>query len=85
MANCRHAETMKILLLKTATGLYLEGLNKWTNNPDEALDFKVISRAIKFIEIWKLQGTELTFGLDDLSINPSEYFPNAIFVQRATD
>jgi len=43
---------MRTLLRNTATGLYFEGPDRWTSDPARALDFKMIDRAIKFIETW---------------------------------
>ncbi len=56
---------MKTLLRNTATGLYFEGPDRWTSNPDRALDFKMIDRAIKFIETWSLRDMELAFAFRD--------------------
>ena len=53
---------MRTLLRNTATGLYFQGPDKWTSNPAEALDFKMIDRAINFIETWSLRDMELAFS-----------------------
>jgi len=56
---------MRTLLRNTATGLYFEGPDRWTSDPARALDFKMIDRAIKFIETWSLRDMELAFAFRD--------------------
>ena len=34
----------------------------WTSNPAEALDFKMIDRALNFVETWSLKDMELAFA-----------------------
>ena len=53
---------MRTLLRNTATGLYFQGPDKWTSNPADAHDFKMIDRALKFIQTWRLRDMELAFG-----------------------
>jgi hypothetical protein len=53
---------MRTLLRNTATGLYFQGPDKWTTNPADAHDFKMIDRALNFIETWRLRDMELAFG-----------------------
>ena len=53
---------MRTLLRNTATGLFFEGPDRWTSDPNRALDFKMIDRAIKFIETWSLRDMELAFS-----------------------
>lgn len=57
---------MKTLLLNTTTGLYFQGINKWTADPEQAFDFKLVQRALKFVEIWGLRDVELAFSFSDL-------------------
>ena len=52
---------MRTLLRNTATGLYFQGPDQWTSDPAAALDFKMIDRAINFIDTWGLQDMELAF------------------------
>jgi hypothetical protein len=74
---------MRTLLRNTTTGLYFQGPDKWTSNPTEALDFKMIDRAITFVETWSLRNMELAFAfrnyhqvtgvpLEKLALNYSE-------------
>ena len=56
---------MKTLLRQIPTGLYFQGPDKWTGNPSEALNFKSIDRAIKFIETWAMKEVELAFAFND--------------------
>jgi hypothetical protein len=53
---------MRTLLRNTATGLYFEGPDRWTSDPSRALDFKMIDRALQFIETWSLRDMELAFS-----------------------
>ena len=53
---------MRTLLRNTTTGLYFEGPDKWTSDPAKALDFKMIDRAVNFIETWSLRDMELAFS-----------------------
>jgi hypothetical protein len=56
---------MKTLLRNKATGLYFQGPDKWTSDPAQARDFKMIDRAITFIETWSLRDMELAFAFRD--------------------
>ncbi len=53
---------MRTLLRNTATGLYFQGPDQWTSDPALALDFKMIDRALNFIETWRLRNMELAFA-----------------------
>ena len=53
---------MRTLLRNTATGLYFQGPDMWTSDPKQALDFKLIDRALSFIETWRLKDMELAFA-----------------------
>ncbi|MEI6785910.1 MAG: hypothetical protein WCQ21_33915 [Verrucomicrobiota bacterium] len=53
---------MRTLLRNTTTGLYFQGPDKWTGDPAKALDFKMIDRAVNFIETWRLRDMELAFA-----------------------
>jgi hypothetical protein len=53
---------MRTLLRNTATGLYFQGPDKWTSDPAVALDFKMIDRALDFIDTWRLKDMELAFA-----------------------
>jgi hypothetical protein len=57
---------MKTLLRKVSTGLYFRGPDQWTSNPAEAHNFKMIDRALQFIQRWKLQDVELAFAFEDV-------------------
>ncbi len=45
--------------------MYFQGINKWTADPDQAFDFKLIDRALKFAEIWHLDDVELAFAFNE--------------------
>ena len=52
---------MRTLLRNVPTGLYVQSAEAWTGNPDEALDFKTMSQAIRFVEQAGLRKMELAF------------------------
>ena len=56
---------MRTLLRNTATGLYFQGPDHWTSDPAAARDFKMIDRALKFVETWSLKNMELAFAFRD--------------------
>ena len=56
---------MKTLLRRVSTGLYFRGPDQWTENPTEAHNFKMIDRALEFVERWQLRDMELAFAFDD--------------------
>ena len=53
---------MRTLLRNRITGLYFQGPDQWTSDPVAALDFKMIDRAVNFIETWRLRDMELAFA-----------------------
>jgi hypothetical protein len=57
---------MRTLLRQASTGLYFQGPGQWTPNPANAHNFKMIDRAIEFVQRWKLPDLELAFAFDDL-------------------
>jgi hypothetical protein len=57
---------MRTLLRNRVTGLYFQGPDQWTSDPVAALDFKMIDRAVKFIETWRLTDMELAFAFRGL-------------------
>jgi hypothetical protein len=52
---------MRTLLRNVPTGLYVQSAKAWTGNPDEALDFRTMSRAIRFVEKAGLRQMEFAF------------------------
>lgn len=61
----RDERNMRTLLRKVSTGLYFKGPDQWTTDPGEAHNFKMIDRAVQFVEQWKLQDMELAFAFSD--------------------
>ncbi len=59
------ADIMRTLLRHTITGLYFQGPEKWTSDPDRAYDFHFIDRAVEFVDNWSLTEVELAFAFDD--------------------
>ena len=56
---------MRTLLRMIPTGLYFQGPDQWTCDPSEALNFKSIDRALRFVETWALKEVELAFSFQD--------------------
>jgi hypothetical protein len=56
---------MKTLLRNASNGLYFQGPDQWTSDPAQALNFRMIDRALEFITKWNLQGVEVAFAFDD--------------------
>jgi hypothetical protein len=61
----RDEKHMRTLLRNVSTGLYFRGPDQWTRNPAEAHNFKLIDRAVQFVEQWKLRDMELAFAFTD--------------------
>jgi hypothetical protein len=55
---------MKIVLRSVQTGLYLGQTQDWTRNAAEAMEFKTMSRAIRFSEEAGFTKMELAFISD---------------------
>jgi hypothetical protein len=56
---------MRTLLRKISTGLFFQGPDRWTSNPEEAMNFKSIDRALQFVETWDLKEVDLAFAFND--------------------
>jgi len=56
---------MRTLLKHTRTGLYFQGPDKWTDDPDFGYDFKFTGRALQYVAVWSLTEVELAFVFDD--------------------
>jgi hypothetical protein len=56
---------MRTLLRRISSGLYFQGADHWTPDPDQAHNFKSIDRALEFIRTWKIRGVELAFAFPD--------------------
>ena len=52
---------MRTLLRNVPSGLYVQSEGTWTGNPEEAMDFKTMSQAIRFVEKAGLRKMELAF------------------------
>jgi hypothetical protein len=61
----RDEKRMKTLLRRVSTGLYFQGPDQWTDDAARAHNFKMIDRAIAFVDRWQLQDIELAFAFDD--------------------
>jgi hypothetical protein len=56
---------MKTLLRSAQTGLYVRSAQDWTCEADEAMDFKTMSRAIRFAAKAGFTKMELAFVSED--------------------
>lgn len=56
---------MRTLLRRVPNGLYFQGPDQWTSDPSRALDFRMIDRALRFIQQWGLKDVELAFAFND--------------------
>ena len=55
---------MKTFLRHVATGQYFESLDKWTPDAEEAHDFRLVARAMKFAQKTHIPGLELILSFD---------------------
>ena len=56
---------MRTLLRRVTTGLYYQAPDQWTSDAASAYNFKMIDRAVEFVDRWHLQDIELAFAFDD--------------------
>lgn len=56
---------MKTLLRHTRTGLYFQGPERWTANPENAYDFRFTERALQYVAVWDLTEVELAFAFEE--------------------
>ncbi len=56
---------MRTLLRHTRTGLYYQGSGNWTDDSEQAYDFRFIDRALQYVDLWELTEVELAFVFDD--------------------
>ena len=66
LAVKRDERHMRTLLRRVSNGLYFRGPDQWTTNPAEAHNFKMIDRALQFIEHWQIRDVELAFAFDEV-------------------
>ena len=62
MNNQTH--TMKTLLRHAPTGQYFQSVDKWTCERDDAYDFGLIAKAMKFVHKAHLSGLELILSFE---------------------
>jgi hypothetical protein len=62
---------MRTLLRNTKAGFYFQGVDDWTKNPDDAFDFKLTERVIRFVRDARLETTdlELVLAFDNPNFN----------------
>jgi hypothetical protein len=60
---------MKTLLRDSQTGVYFQGIADWTSNPQEAYDFHMAERAVRFVRDAGLERVEVVFAFDDPQYN----------------
>ena len=60
---------MKTLLRDSQTGVYFQGIADWTSDPQEAYDFHMPERAVRFVRDAGLERVEVVFAFDDPQYN----------------
>jgi hypothetical protein len=58
---------MQTFLRHASTGQYFQSLDGWTPDRDNAHDFGLIARAVKFAQKTRLPNLELILSFDDAS------------------
>jgi len=56
---------MKTLLRKISTGHFFKGPDQWTQDPTDAMNFRMIDRALDFVDRWHLMDVEVVFAFAD--------------------
>jgi hypothetical protein len=56
---------MKTLLRRISTGQLFKGPDQWTKEPGDALNFRMIDRALDFVDRWHLRDVEVVFAFAD--------------------
>jgi hypothetical protein len=56
---------MKTLLRHASTGKYFQSLDKWTPEREQAHDFGIVRRAIKFAQKMRISDLELILSFDE--------------------
>lgn len=52
---------MRTVLRHSGTGLFFAGADCWTDNPAKARDFRLIDRALDFVEKWHMEDVRVVF------------------------
>jgi hypothetical protein len=52
---------MRTVLRHSTTGLFFAGADCWTDNPAKARDFRLIDRALDFVEKFHLKDVRVVF------------------------
>src|SRR5438876_11072113 len=56
---------MKTIIRDSRNGTYFQGIEDWTENPQQAFDFKGPDRAIRFVRDAGLKQMEVVFAFGD--------------------
>jgi hypothetical protein len=56
---------MRTLLRHTQRGYYFQGPDRWTEDSDQAYDFRFVDRALEYTKTWELTEVELVFAFSD--------------------
>jgi hypothetical protein len=67
---------MRTLLRHTETGLYFQGPEKWTANPESAYDFHFVERAQHLSGAWELENVEVAFAFEDSQLVCATFGPD---------
>jgi hypothetical protein len=60
---------MKTILRDAQTGVYYQGIANWTPDPQEAFDFHMAERAVRFVRDAGLERVEVVLAFDDPQYN----------------
>ena len=74
---------MKFLLQHLRTNLYLRSLGSWTDNPDEAHDFKHSQRILDFVQNNGLSGVQISVKFLDGQFDEVFPIPHSLAVATA--
>ena len=88
---------MKILLQDPQTKLFLKRLDEWTADPDEALEFESLTRALQLSRTGRVNNARILLHFDQPPLQiplsaaaaehlrdlPSEHLKNSVFIKEA--
>ncbi len=55
---------MRTLLQHATTHLYFQWADRWTDDPELAVDFRFLDRALRYAQVWGLKEAEVAFALE---------------------
>ena len=76
-------ETMRTLLRHQPSGQYFQALNRWTQSPQKAHDFRCIERAFRFVTKAGFSDMEVILTFEEREAEGSRCEPLAWHLSRA--